>query len=186
MKLSVHKNEATIRDTFVIQSWMSNVDKSRDAADYLCHKCLVFILLNVIFACTKSEIVQVRDIYGLRPAITSLATQHEYKSTPWFGLREYFGLLLIPPDNNANDGKSRWSMSRGACEDSDGQNGGWRILQGTRKRGGVAVVSCGGLRQRRLAITINLHASGHSACLYRPFILTIPGAYFRPYISQPQ
>lgn len=38
-------------------------------------------------------------------------------------------------------------------------------------------------RQWRIAITINLHASGHSTCLYRPFILTMPGAYFRLYIS---
>lgn len=83
---------------------------------------------------------------------------------------------ILPPafdsngDNNANGSKSRWSMSRGACEDSEGSRvEGDESSKERRKAGGGLL----GLRQRRLAITINLHAFGHSIYLYRPFILTI-------------
>lgn len=76
-------------------------------------------------------------------------------------------------------------MSHGAREDSKDA----RVKEGRGGREGGESSKEHGKgtwkveRQWRIAITINLHASGHSTCLYRPFILTMPGAYFRLYIS---
>lgn len=52
--------------------------------------------------------------------------------TAWIK-KKCFRLLLIPTDNNANGGKSRWSMSRGACEDSRGA--GPRVGEFSKERG---------------------------------------------------